>query len=347
MKDHSQALVLELLSKPAEGKTLWVLDDNPVLEDFIRLNGRKDIEVLSNRFDIGQQMSRLGLSTHLSDFDFAELPPYQRIVYRISKEKMLTHHVINAALRNLAPDGTLYVIGGKQDGMKSITKNAAEVYHQEVVARKHGNAYLAEFSACANSLTQSAYLSDASYTELRQVDHPQMSFYSKPGVFGWEKIDRGSQLLASCLPKVMQYMKDVGSVLDLGCGWGYLMLQTADHDIAQRVATDNNVAAVDAARRNFAEAGLDVDCVLDDAGSHINQRFDLILCNPPFHQGFAVSDSLTEKFLANASRLSRRSTRAVFVVNQFIPLETLAPKYFSECRELAAADGFQVFELRP
>lgn len=347
MKDHSQALVLELLTKPGAGKTLWVLDDNPVLEDFIRLNGRKDIEVLSNRFDIGQKMARLGLSAHLSDFDFSQLPPYQRIVYRISKEKMLTHHVINAALRNLAPDGTLYLIGGKQDGMKSIAKNAAEVYQQDVVARKYGTAYLAEFSPCAEGLIASAYLPDASYTELRRVEHPQMSFYSKPGVFGWEKIDKGSQLLVSCLPKVMQYMKDVSSVLDLGCGWGYLMLQTAGSDIVQRVATDNNVAAIDAARRNFAETGINVDCVLDDAGSHINQRFDLILCNPPFHQGFSVSDSLIEKFLANASRLSRRSTRAVFVVNQFIPLETLAPKYFSECRELAAADGFQVFELRP
>lgn len=347
MKDVCQALVLELLSAPAAGKTLWVMDDNPVLEDFIRLNGNKDIEILSNRYDIGQQMARLGLITHVSDFDFSALPAYQRIVYRISKEKMLTHHVINAALRKLAPDGILYLIGGKQDGIKSIVKQAAELYQQEVSARKHGSAYLAEFSACADNLIDGARLPDASYTELRLVEHPLMSFHSKPGVFGWEKVDKGSQLLVSCLPKVMQYMKDVGSVLDLGCGWGYLMLSTADSDIAVRVATDNNVAAIDAARRNFAEAGLTVDCVLDDAGSHIRQRFDLILCNPPFHQGFSVSDSLTEKFLANASRLSRRSTRAVFVVNQFIPLPSLSQKYFSECRQLAAADGFSVYELRP
>ena len=347
MKDHCQALVLELLSTPCAGKTLWVMDDNPVIEDFIRLNGEKNIEVLSNRYDTGQQMARLGLITHLSDFDFSVLPAYQRIVYRISKEKMLTHHVINSALRKLTPDGTLYLIGGKQDGMKSISKQAADTYDQEVTARKHGSAYLAEFSPCADALLQRAYLPDAAYTELREIAHPLMSFYSKPGVFGWEKIDKGSQLLVSCLPKVMQYMKEVGSVLDLGCGWGYLMLNTANTDIPVRVATDNNVAAIDAAKRNFAQAGLSVDCVLDDAGAHIRQRFDLILCNPPFHQGFSVSDSLTEKFLANASRMSRRSTRAVFVVNQFIPLPALSQKYFSECRQLAAADGFCVYELRP
>jgi len=347
MKDHCQALVLEILTTPVDGNTLWIMDDNPVIEDFLKLSGKKKVEVLSNRYDIGRQMLQLGLSTHLSDFDFSELPEYQRIVFRISKEKMLTHHVINSALRKLAPNGTLYLIGGKQDGMKSIAKNAAEVYEQDVRASKHGNAYLAEYSPCADSLKNSALLPDAGYTQLRLVEHPLMSFYSKPGVFGWEKVDRGSQLLVSCLPKVIQYMKDVSSVLDLGCGWGYLMLATADTEIAQRVATDNNVAAIDAARRNFAEAGLNVECVLDDAGKHINQRFDLILCNPPFHQGFAVSDTLTEKFLASASRMSRRSTRAVFVVNQFIPLEALSQKYFSECRQLAAADGFMVFELRP
>jgi 16S rRNA (guanine1207-N2)-methyltransferase len=174
-----------------------------------------------------------------------------------------------------------------------------------------------------------------------------MNFYSKPGVFGWEKVDKGSQLLVSCLPPVIQYMKGVESVLDLGCGWGYLMLATQSIPIDVRVATDNNVAAIDAAKRNFSEAGMNVQCVVDDCASQVRQRFDLILCNPPFHQGFQVSDSLTEKFLKSATRLSRRSTRAIFVVNQFIPLQKLAESYFKESRLLASADGFNVFELRP
>ncbi|MBU2098191.1 MAG: methyltransferase [Gammaproteobacteria bacterium] len=347
MKDHCQSLVLEILLTSSVGKTLWVMDENPPIDELLKLNGNQSIDIISNRYDTSQQMAKLGITTHLSDFDFSELLQYQRIVYRISKEKMLTHHVINQALQHLTDDGNFYMIGEKTDGVKSIVKQAAEVYEQDVSARKFGNAYLGQFSKPRNELHERKQLPTADYTQLRLIKNPVMNFYSKPGVFGWEKVDKGSQLLVSCLPPVIQYMKGAESVLDLGCGWGYLMLSTKNIDIPVRVATDNNVPAIDAARKNFAEAGLKVDCVIDDCGSQIKQRFDLILCNPPFHQGFQISDSLTDKFLKNAARLSRRSTRAIFVVNQFIPLPKLAEAYFKEHRLLAASDGFNVYELRP
>lgn len=352
MKDHCQALVLEILCSTATdasapARTLWVMDENPAIDGLLKLNGSTSIDVVSNRYDTREQMAKLRINTFLSDFDFTGLGLYEQIVYRISKEKMLTHHVINEALRHLTAAGNLYVIGEKTDGIKSITKQAAELYQSDVTARKFGNAYLAQFSRPSDAILDSKRLPTAGYTDLRLISHPLLNFYSKPGVFGWEKVDKGSQLLVSCLPPVIQYMKGVESVLDLGCGWGYLMLATQAIPIDVRVATDNNVAAVDAANRNFTDAGMNVQCVVDDCGSQIRQRFDLILCNPPFHQGFQVSDTMTEKFLKSASRLSRRSTRAIFVVNQFIPLQKLAESYFKESRLLASAHGFNVFELRP
>ena len=347
MKDHCQALVLELLTSSAEKKTLWVMDENPPVDELLKLNGTQNTEVISNRYDTSVQMSKLGINTHLSDFDLSGLPRYNRIVYRISKEKMLTHHVINQALRHLSEDGELCLTGEKTQGIKSITRQAAETFGQAVSARKYGNAYLGRFSRPADDILTEKQLPTGDYTKLRLIKNPVMDFYSKPGVFGWEKVDRGSQLLVSCLPTTLQYMKGAESVLDLGCGWGYLMLATRDINIPLRVATDNNVAAIEAAGKNFAEAGLDVQCVPDDCGSQIRQRFDLILCNPPFHQGFQVSDAITDKFLKNAASMSRRSTRALFVVNQFIPLQKLSTSYFSECRLLTASDGFNVFELRP
>ena len=352
MKDHCQALVLDILtstvtSASGSGRTLWVMDENPAIDGLLKLNGNKSIDVVSNRYDTSEQMAKLGINTFLSDFDFSALGVYDTIIYRISKEKMLTHHVINEALRHLTPEGKLFVIGEKTDGIKSISKQAAELYEADTSARKFGNAYLAEFNKPSPALLDTKYLPTAGYTELRLINHPLMNFYSKPGVFGWEKVDKGSQLLVSCLPPVIQYMKGVDSILDLGCGWGYLMLATQSIPDAVRVATDNNVAAIDAATKNFAEAGMNVQCLVDDCASQLRQRFDLILCNPPFHQGFQVSDTLTEKFLKSASRLSRRSTRVIFVVNQFIPLQKLAESCFKESRLLAAADGFNVFELRP
>ena len=43
---------------------------------------------------------------------------------------------------------------------------------------------------------------------------------SRPGLYGWDKVDTGSVLLARYLPPDLS-----GSVADFGCGWGYLSLQ--------------------------------------------------------------------------------------------------------------------------
>lgn len=347
LKDQHLSLVLQQLALATDGKTmLWIVDESLPVESLLTVPGAASLTAMTNRYDIHADLQAKGVTTLLSDFDFSALGEFQRIVYRISKEKLVAHHCINQAIRHLGPDGELTVIGGKQDGLKSIAKNAAQTYGQKKNTRKIGNSYLATLPR-PEMLTDEQCLPSNDYGLLRQVQHKGISFYSKPGVFGWEKVDRGSELLISVLPTIQRYMKSVSSVLDLGCGWGYLMLATNAWDVETRCATDNNVAAVDAAQKNFAAHGVTVDCVADDCASNIRGRFDMILCNPPFHQGFAVSDTLTEKFLAAASRLSRRSTRAIFVVNQFVPLEKYAAKYFSQCRLLLAEDGFCVYELRP
>jgi 16S rRNA (guanine1207-N2)-methyltransferase len=346
-KDPHLSLVLQQLAPdPQRQNTLWIVDENLPIESVMTLPVASSLMAMTNRYDIHAALQARGVQSLLCDFDFSQLGQFQRIVYRISKEKLVAHHCINQAIRHLSTDGELVVIGGKQDGIKSIAKNAAQIYGQKNNTRKSGSSYLATFTR-PEPLQEDQRLPCNDYGELRQVQHKGVSFFSKPGVFGWEKVDRGSELLISTLPTIQRYMKSVNSVLDLGCGWGYLMLATRTWDVETRCATDNNIAAIDAATQNFAEAGLTVDCVADDCASNIRGRYDLILCNPPFHQGFAVSDTLTEKFLAAASRLSRRSTRAVFVVNQFVPLQKHAGKYFSQSRLLLAEDGFCVYELRP
>src|SRR5690606_14598650 len=124
-----------------------------------------------------------------------------------------------------------------------------------------------------------------------------------PGIFGWNKLDRGSVLLAEQAVAVLSgaalpgaSTSDVasgepasgglGSVLDLGCGYGYLLLATADLPFSSRTATDNNAAAIIAAEANFDQRELAVTVTLDDCGAHLQEQFDVILCNPPFHHGF-------------------------------------------------------------
>ncbi|MDP1757208.1 MAG: hypothetical protein Q8L38_07165, partial [Pseudohongiella sp.] len=63
MKDHCQALVLEILTSAvtpafASGRTLWVMDENPAIDGLLKLNGTKVIDVVSNRYDTSEQMAK-------------------------------------------------------------------------------------------------------------------------------------------------------------------------------------------------------------------------------------------------------------------------------------------------
>lgn len=349
MRDQLLELTLSALLPPGAdaSNVLWIVDENLSPELMLNVRPFTGLTVMTNRFDVQQKFAAQGFNVLLSDFDFTDIGQFDRIVYRVSKEKLLAHHCINQSLRHLARNGQFIITGNKQDGIKSIVKNTSDAYRLKSRAKKHGSSYSATFLRPADDVLVNIRLPDEDYGNLRLVSCQGMDFYSKPGVFGWEKVDRGSQLLVSALADVCKYIKSVDSVIDIGCGWGYLMMSTQSMNIARCVATDNNVAAIEAAQKNFAARGMDVECRLDDCAEHVRERFDLILCNPPFHQGFSIGENITIKFLKAAARMSRRSTRAVFVVNQFIPMEKLAADYFSQIRVMAAQNGFTVYELRP
>jgi release factor glutamine methyltransferase len=143
-----------------------------------------------------------------------------------------------------------------------------------------------------------------------------------------------------------------GRALDLGTGSGALLLallaeRTVWHGVgidasadALVVAQANAAALALAARsawhlRDWGKAGL-----ADDLGT-----FDVILCNPPFHQGFSVDGALTDKFLRQTRRLLSAQGMAVFVVNQFIALERAAQKYFRVIEPAGRNPSFKLIRL--
>ncbi|MDR2212236.1 MAG: methyltransferase, partial [Pseudomonadales bacterium] len=113
------------------------------------------------------------------------------------------------------------------------------------------------------------------------------------------------------------------------------------------IATDNNAAAIHAAAYNLERSipPGHFAVMLDDCAAALHTPVDLIVCNPPFHQGFAVEGALTERFLAAARRLLKPNGQALFVVNAFIPLERKAAAMFGAINTLANDRRFKVLSL--
>lgn len=325
--DPSFQLLVQQLNQ-AEGPQLLVADENLRAAPLNQLP-TETTSLITNRYDLYLQAKLLGFNCYYNDFDFSSFPDhsFKQVLYRVSKEKPVTHHIINDTRRLIPNGGTLILSGAKTDGIKTYTEKAANYFGSRATAKKHGNSYCATIPLLSS--VESA-LDDKCYSQLRpciSLDHVQL--HSKPGLFGWNKIDQGSAFLAEHLSDFFKCFDEAPEhLLDLGCGYGYLSVMAHRHTKASITATDNNAAAITACSKNFSLVGIKGETIAADCAEGIDQEFDAIICNPPFHQGFSTNRSLTQRFVDSCHRHLRAGSMALFVINRFVPLESCAENLF-------------------
>lgn len=345
MSDRSVQLVISQLAG-RDGELLVVADENWQGADWRAIP--KHAVIISNRCDIADEARESGLEVLFNDFEFEQFAAgsVDVIAWRVAKERALGHHVLNSAAQLLRLGGVLLIGGEKHDGVKTYAKNAGNLLGASRQLKKVGNLYAGELIKHRNA--EGNLLDDNNYSQLRLIgEQDGICFFSKPGIFGWNRIDQGSALLIEHLPRFLDnFESSPHSLLDLGCGDGYLACLAARHGFSDVVATDNNAAALAATRHNFTALKIKGEVIAADAGNSIKQKFDLILCNPPFHQGFAVSGDLTDKFLRAARRLLQPRGKALFVVNGFVPLAQKAGQSFSQVHPVAENKSYKLIALQ-
>jgi len=335
-----------------EGSTLVLLDENTGNPN-LPIDG-DSTWLISNRYDTWQRFTSQLEHAYFSDFDFQTCLPdgleFDTIIYRISKEKPLVHWILNNVTQRLKSNGCLILGGRKDEGIKSFVQHCNKQLALRGKEKKHGSDYVAQLH---RSESISRPLDDKQYAELRAIGEAfGKTIYSKPGQFGWNKIDQGSALLAATFTDWLndQPWRDAVSekkALDLGCGYGYLSLALAAEGFGSIIATDNNAAAIYSCERNLHNAETkNVSVVAANCADSITEKVDLVLCNPPFHQGFANESALTERFVQAAANRLNPSGTALFVVNGFIAIEKQAAKHFGHCQRLADTGRFKVLLMQ-
>jgi 16S rRNA G1207 methylase RsmC len=161
-----------------------------------------------------------------------------------------------------------------------------------------------------------------------------------PSVFAQGKLDEGTRLLIQALE-----VRPTDEALDIGCGAGYIGLYIA------RLASNGFVTMIDAslasvalARHNIAESGLRNISVLagDGAQAVLSQRFDLVVTNPPFHQGGIQTTEIAERFIREASQVLRPGGRFYLVANRFLKYEPTLRAHFKKINEVGGNTRFKV-----
>ena len=346
MSDQAFQLLRQSLNARGDENSLWLVDENISHHEIASIQVSNNLVAMTNRCDIADQLESHGLKVYLNDFDFSVLKKktLETIYYRVSKEKALVHHIINSSADYLKPAGQLYLAGYKKEGTKTYIEKTSRYLGGAVEkVRGSGASMLAaiQLDDCAGQL-----LDDKDYRQARLIANNDIGFMTKPGLYGWSKLDKGSEFLIANLDGFLNTLAaKPEKIADLGCGYGYLSIMASQKINAEFIASDNNIAAVELCRQNFSRYKLSGRVVLDDCAATIEDSVDLVLCNPPFHQGFSVEGDLTRKFVESAKRLLNVGGRALFVVNSFIPLEKKAAGIFSEIQVVANNGSFKLVSL--
>jgi 16S rRNA (guanine1207-N2)-methyltransferase len=141
---------------------------------------------------------------------------------------------------------------------------------------------------------------------LHTTFHQQsFTFFTNAGVFARNAIDFGSRLLIETVK-----VDSAREILDLGCGYGPIgIAMAALHPTTHVTMVDINQRAVELTKRNAAknQVAERISAYASDGFAALaEQRFDLILCNPPIRTGKVVIYQLfaeASKHLHPAGRL--------------------------------------------
>ncbi len=162
-----------------------------------------------------------------------------------------------------------------------------------------------------------------------------------PGVFSRDGLDVGSQLLLSTLTPHTK-----GKVLDVGCGAGVLSAALASHSPKVRLTLcDVSAPAVEASRATLAANGLEGEVFASNVFSEVKGRFDMIISNPPFHDGIQTSLDAAQTLIRGAVRHLNSGGELRIVANAFLPYPKILDETFGFHEVIAQTGRFKVYRI--
>ena len=264
------------------------------------------------------------------------------ILYRLPKSRSL----LNYQLQSLAPlcqAGAVFIGAAMarhidQHIVAAFAKNIATV--KPSLARKK-----ARLMHLDGEILSGSAQSDTKTITL--ADH-EMVLANRANVFSRDKLDQGSRILLDSLAK----LDAPQHVADLGCGNGIIGISAAKRwPGAQFHYFDDSFLAIDSAQRNVshnlgearqAARFTASDCLFDYKG----ERFDLILCNPPFHQDHHVGDHIARQMFRDSFEHLVTDGVLCVVGNRHLGYHILLKKLFGNCETINSDSKFVVLLAR-
>ena len=175
---------------------------------------------------------------------------------------------------------------------------------------------------------------------LSQFQYQELDFQTYPGVFSNGKLDTGTRILLDHLT-----LPSAGSLLDLGCGSGVIGLTCKYRQPALEVdMCDVDLMALTSSRLNARELNLPAHIFASD-GLAKTSTYDVIVSNPPFHQGKDTDYQFARILLQQAPQHLKKQGTLWIVANRHLAYEKWAREYCKDVTMVTQSEGFKVLKV--
>ncbi len=248
-------------------------------------------------------------------------------VIKLPKNISFLHHLIEKCRQ--ANIDTLLIAGM----MKHLPKNILSYLQKFGTVKRHpfvkkSTIYVLHLE----HVTPSKYPKINQFSDIELINHAN--------VFGRDKLDPGANFFLQHINKLPK----AHSVADLCCGSGILGLKYAKtHKDATLDFYDESFMAIESARLSWQANDLPEKAHFywdDGITSLAKSHYDLILCNPPFHEQFTVGDHIAKRLFKDAQRCLSSEGRIIVVGNRHLGYHKTLTKYFKNVEQIAADSKF-------
>ena len=265
---------------------------------------------------------------------------FDGILLFLQKSKPLMDFWLLMAQSMLVKGGVIWLVGENGEGIKSWKKRLKQSFSQVKAIDNARHCVLLEASEPLTSVDNIELAEHFQSFVVEQGD-ALLTMHSLPGVFSHGRLDVGTRVLLDTMTDLPE-----GKVLDFGCGAGVISAYI-DQLPGNRALTlvDCDALALASSRKTLAEAGAQsFEVIASDGLSEVEGSFDLIVSNPPFHQGVKTHYAVTEQFLREALKYLRSGGELRIVANSFLRYPPIITETFGHCDTLLTRNGFSIYK---
>jgi 16S rRNA (guanine1207-N2)-methyltransferase len=267
-----------------------------------------------------------------------------RVVLLAPQSRALARRWMVEALALLRPGGALTLAGANKGGIQPQIGDAAALFGAADTLGVGRGCRVAEAIRPPSPPEPPAWAATPGiapgtwHSLLARLPAGERELVSLPGVFSYDHIDPGTELLLRSLP-----LPAGARVLDVGCGYGPIGVAAADAGAATVDMIDVSLLAVAAARANAGRYGLRGEVLAGDGLSAVaGRQYDLIVSNPPFHAGRQMHIATSEALIAGARALLAPGGRLALVANRFLPYKRMLAAHVRRADVLAENKAYMV-----